>query len=85
MLFRFFLIISFSFGCFAQAFAQKAEMDTSYVFSQSDKLVTRFYFSKKYMDYVVNNPDTDRRIRYMPNSGLNVGLGATAKKTVAKR
>lgn len=80
MLFRFFILISLIFGCVAKAFAQKAEMDTSYVFSQSDKLVTRFYFSKKYTDFLVTNPDTDKKIRYMPNSGLNVGLGATYQK-----
>lgn len=80
MLFRFFLIISLSFVGIAQAFAQKAQMDTSYVFSQSDKLVTRFYFSKKFTDFVVTHPVTDRKIRYMPNSGLNVGLGASYQK-----
>lgn len=80
MIFRFFLLISLSYGCIVQVFAQKEKMDTSYVFSQTDKLLTRFYFSKKYTDFVINNPSTDRKLRYMPNSGLNVGLGATYQK-----
>lgn len=80
MIFRCFFIICLSFGGIAQAFAQKAEMDTSYVFSQTDKLLTRFYFSKKYTDFRVNNPDSDKSLRYMPNSGLNVGIGATYQK-----
>lgn len=80
MIFRFFLIISLSLGFSVQAFAQKEKMDTSYVFSQTDKLLTRFYFSKKYTDFRVRNPNTDRSLRYMPNSGLNVGIGATYQK-----
>ncbi len=80
MISRFFLIISLSFGCIVQSFAQKEKMDTSYVFSQHDKFLTRFYFSKKYTDFVVNHPSTDSKIRYMPNSGLNVGLGASYQK-----
>lgn len=77
---RFFLFISFLFGSIVQATAQKGQMDTSYVFSQTDKLVTRLYFSKKYTDFVVDNPSSGRTLRYMPNSGLNMGLGATYKK-----
>ena len=77
---RFFLILGLSLGCIAQAFSQNEKIDTSYVFSQTDKLLTRFYFSKKYTDFRFKNPDSDNSLRYMPNSGLNVGLGFTYQK-----
>lgn len=74
------LIIILNLGFRGQVFAQKSQMDTSYVFSQSDKLVTRFYLSKKYTDFVLSNPNEGKNIRYIPSSGVNLGIGVTYQK-----
>jgi hypothetical protein len=80
MFLRFFIFFLAFFGFLTKSPAQKAQMDTSYVFSQSDKLVTRFYLSRKYTDFVLSNPNEGKNIRYIPSSGVNLGIGVTYQK-----
>jgi hypothetical protein len=56
--------------------AQNRGVDTSYVNEQEEILVTRFYFSKKYTEYRIGDP----QLIFAPNTGLNTGIGATFQK-----
>lgn len=51
-------------------------MDSSYIQEEPEVLVARLYLSKKYTD--LRFPT--QGIRYLPNSGLNTGLGFTYQK-----
>ncbi|WP_057939996.1 DUF4421 domain-containing protein [Algoriphagus resistens] len=59
------------------AFCQLNGYDSSYVKTEPDKFGIRFYLSKKYTDLSVQVPDLDSPYRFIPNSGLNMGLGFT--------
>lgn len=54
-----------------------AQHDSTYYTSYKDKLTGRFYFSKKYTNFRFSDPDDDIRLRYSPNTTLNMGVGAT--------
>ncbi|MDP2042438.1 MAG: DUF4421 domain-containing protein [Algoriphagus sp.] len=56
--------------------AQNRGVDTTYIDEQEEKLVLRLYFSKKYTEYRVADP----QLVYSPNTGLNTGFGATFQK-----
>ncbi len=56
---------------------QSRGVDTAYVEEQHDKLNLRFYFSRKYTDFLVGKSEQTPSLRYLPNSGLNMGLGVT--------
>lgn len=77
---RFLVVIGLTLGFFLKVEAQKSQRDTTYVFSQADKLVTRFYLSRKFTDFRVWDPVSGSSIRFLPNSGHNVGFGASFQK-----
>lgn len=54
-----------------------ADYDTNYVESNSKKMLLRLYTSKKYTDLVSNVSGVEKGYRFMPNTGLNLGLGFT--------
>lgn len=75
MIERFLLFFLLLFGFYFGANAQRSPMDTAYVGLAKDKLVARFYLSKKYTDFRISDPRGGESIRYIPNSGRNIGLG----------
>lgn len=68
-----------SFFLSISAFGQVV-YDTSYVDMQPEKFLIRLYTSKKYTDLRVAVPGEGKDYRFMPNSGLNLGLGFTYQK-----
>lgn len=69
-----FVIQSLFFGIWSQVEAQE---DSSYYISYKKKLTTRLYTSRKYTSLVIVDNLDDTRIRFEPNSTLNLGVGAT--------
>lgn len=59
--------------------AQDAAQDTSYYQTFPEHLNGRFYFSKKYTGLKLVDKDKDKKYLYMPNTTLNMGIGATYK------
>jgi len=58
--------------------AQEAtDHDTSYYKAYPRHLLGRFYFSRKYTNVVLGAPRNEPRLRYRPNTTLNMGVGAT--------
>src|SRR5690606_25377880 len=53
--------------------------DTSYYKTFPEHLTTRLYFSRKYTSLKIQDKQTDKDYLYMPNSTLNMGVGATYK------
>lgn len=81
MLLRFFILILVLFlGFWQNGATQKILMDTTYVSSGVDKLVSRIYMSRKFTDFRVWDPVGGQVIRYLPNSGHNIGLGFSYRK-----
>jgi hypothetical protein len=64
---------------FSKIQAQGAAPDTSYYETFPEHLNGRFYFSKKYTGLKLVDQDTDKEYLYMPNTTLNMGVGATYK------
>lgn len=54
-----------------------AQYDTAYIEKPDNELIFRLYLSRKFTDFTVQHPD--RQLRFLPNSGLNLGIGATYK------
>lgn len=58
-------------------FQGMAQSDSTY-YASYDKIITgRFYFSQKYTSYQYRDDADAIRIRYKPNTTLNMGVGAT--------
>lgn len=57
--------------------AQDADQDTSYYQTFPEHLNGRFYFSQKYTGLKLADKDADTEYLYMPNTTLNMGVGAT--------
>ncbi len=57
------------------ALGESIQIDTAYIQKQEEMLVTRLYLSSKFTDFSLKDPDSG--LRYRPNSGLNLGVGAT--------
>jgi hypothetical protein len=58
-------------------FQGMAQSDSTY-YASYDKIITgRFYFSQKYTSYQYRDDAEAIRIRYKPNTTLNMGVGAT--------
>jgi hypothetical protein len=53
--------------------------DSTYFETYPEKLVGRFYFSKKYTNLELESKDKQNSIVYRPNTTLNMGIGATYK------
>lgn len=56
--------------------AQNRGVDTAYIDEQEEILVTRLYFSKKFTEYRVADP----QLIFSPNTGLNTGIGVSFQK-----
>jgi len=56
-----------------------AQHDSTYFNSYENELTTRFYFSQKYTTFRFNDETNDVLLRYVPNTTLNMGVGATYK------
>jgi hypothetical protein len=57
--------------------AQESERDTTYYEAFPEEISSRFYFSRKYTGLKINDERTGKDYLYMPNSTLNMGVGAT--------
>lgn len=76
----FFTIIITIFVVTGTVNAQQAdEEENEYYEAFEEELVTRFYFSRKYVAFGINDREEDSYYRYEPNSTLNMGIGATWK------
>ncbi len=73
-----FLLLSLFFH--QVSFAQKSSSDTAFVEDNSHLLGVRLYLSSKFTDIVLRDPDQGQRYRFIPNSGLNLGVGFTYQK-----
>lgn len=56
--------------------AQSEGIDTAYIQDQPEKMIFRYYLSRKYTELNYRNQET----RYEPNSGLNMGVGVSFQK-----
>jgi hypothetical protein len=57
----------------------KATYDSSYYHSFIQDIVGRFYFSQKFTNPTLKGIDRSDKLRYLPNTTLNMGVGATYK------
>lgn len=55
----------------------KSDHDSSYFISYPNQVLSRYYFSKKYTNVVLDAPRDKGLLRYKPNTTLNMGVGAT--------
>ncbi|MEX2592207.1 MAG: DUF4421 domain-containing protein [Anditalea sp.] len=60
-------------------FGQEEKSDNAYYELFPEHLTSRFYFSRKYTALKITDKGTDQAYLYMPNSTLNMGVGATYK------
>jgi len=76
-----FLSLIFLLGFCPLLCAQQAQslQDTSYYQTFPDHITSRFYFSRKYTSLMIQEKKTGQDYLYMPNTTLNMGLGATYK------
>lgn len=66
--------------CFRYTMAQKLESpdyDSSYYESYPESVITRFYMSRKYTNLELQKGNDAPRLRYLSNSSVNTGLGAS--------
>src|SRR5690606_10145591 len=59
--------------------ASPPDHDTSYYISLADHIMTRAYMSRKYTSVRLGAPRGTDDIHYLPNTTLNMGVGATYK------
>lgn len=76
----FFMIVLLCFTANSKVHAQIAdEEENEYFEAFEEELVTRFYFSRKYVALGINDRTENSYYRYEPNSTINMGVGATWK------
>lgn len=76
----FFLLIALMLNGFSSSHAQRRAqlpVDTAYVRLYPLHLVGRVYFSQKYTHVDLLPPSGAARLKYRPNTSLNLGVGAT--------
>src|SRR3954453_1408774 len=71
-------VILFATPCAVHA-QEIPDHDTSYFNTYPGYLASRFYFSKKYTAFILPAENGQQDLEYRPNSGLNMGIGATYK------
>jgi hypothetical protein len=74
----FFLIIFLS-SLSTGLIAQESRTDTAYYETFPEDITGRFYFSRKYTGLKIRDKGAGKDYLYMPNSTLNMGVGATYK------
>lgn len=57
----------------------KATYDSSYYNSFIMDIVARYYFSQKFTTAYINGIEKGEKLKYIPNTTLNMGVGATYK------
>lgn len=73
-------ILLFLCACLsAEAQSARDNVDTSYIEPFKKHLNTRFYLSQKYTSLRLANVEEDYELNYLPNTSLNLGIGATYK------
>ncbi|HEX5169253.1 MAG TPA: DUF4421 domain-containing protein [Cyclobacteriaceae bacterium] len=73
---RFWFVVSFLLSARA---ASAQQQNDGYFVSYEDLLTSRFYFSQKYTSFTYFDRVDDLTLRYVPNTTLNMGIGATYK------
>ena len=73
------LFIAFLIGFSPALLAQEPTQDTAYYKTFPEHVSGRFYFSRKYTGLMIQDKSTDKEYLYMPNTTLNMGVGATYK------
>ncbi|MCH7411139.1 DUF4421 domain-containing protein [Belliella sp. DSM 111904] len=68
------MFVFFGLGC---QFAHASQADSTYYVVYPDKLTTRVYTSRKYTALEVRDRVSGNKLRFEPNSTLNMGVGAT--------
>ncbi|MBT1690254.1 DUF4421 domain-containing protein [Dawidia soli] len=63
----------------ASAQTTQTENDPTYYVSYERYITGRYYFSRKYTSFDLRSLDDGVRLRYRPNTTLNMGIGATYK------
>jgi hypothetical protein len=58
-------------------FTRFEKHDSSYFVTYPKMITTRFFFSKKYTAFTLNQQEGEKDLRYRPNSKLTMGIGAT--------
>jgi hypothetical protein len=56
---------------------EEQQVKEEYFEDLSERLIGRFYFSRKFTAFQVDDQAENRTFRYMPGSTLNMGVGAT--------
>ncbi len=74
----FLLLFSHVFNSTAQE--KISGYDTAFVERGSNKMLLRLYTSRKYTDLVANVSNEEKGYRFLPNSGLNLGVGFTYQR-----
>lgn len=76
-IFKALILLVLAFSLEVKTTSAQADMDSVYYVKFPDQLTTRVYTSRKYTSVLINDRMTDQKIRFEPNSTLNLGLGAT--------
>ena len=71
-----FSILLYGIQSIAQTTPMRPDHDTTYYESYTGSLIGRAYFSKKYTGLEFDRP-SGSRLRYEPNTALNLGVGVT--------
>lgn len=81
MFFRFCLCLTLFFSVDMAAMAQDDHPDSVVYYKEfPDRLTGRYYFSRKYTGMRFQDKSSDLNLLFMPNSTLNMGVGATYKE-----
>jgi len=75
------LFFAFSVSFFPSLLAQQPQpsQDTAYYQTFPEHITSRLYFSRKYTSLKIQDKLTGKDYLYMPNTTLNMGVGATYK------
>ncbi len=68
-----------NFAIAQSEFFSKKKIDTSYISDYHNELITRAFGSRKYTSYALQDKGYAERLRYLPNSPFNVGVGFNYK------
>ncbi len=76
-------MLCFALHCFAQKQSEKSSVistyDSSYYQSFFMDIVGRYYFSQKFTTIRLSGIDNKNKLKYLPNTTLNMGVGITYK------
>lgn len=58
---------------------KKRDIDTAYIESYSDKIITGLYFPQKFVKFGATDQTSGKSVVYMPNVGFSAGISASYK------